>query len=103
VEVLPLTVVNLLQRVNVGKGRDDTTTCIENAPGDRDANVESGQDQGEAEGGEDASTSDSSEESDEDEFYDSESNPLGQCDSDDEFVDPEFEELVNSEGPQGML
>jgi hypothetical protein len=103
VEVLPLTMVNLLQRVNARQGRDGTTTCIKNAPDDRDANVGSGQDQGEAEGGEDVSTSDSSEESDEDEFYDSESNPLGQCDSDDEFVDPEFEELVNSEGPQGML
>jgi hypothetical protein len=99
VEVLPLTVVNLLQRVNVGQGRDGTTTCIKNAPNDRDANVGSDQDQGKAEGGEDVSTSDSNEESDEDEFYDSESNPLGQCDSDDEFMDPEFEELVNSEGP----
>jgi hypothetical protein len=103
VEVLPLTMVNLLQRVNAGQGRNGTMTCIKNAPDDRDANVGSGQDQEEAEGGEDASTSDSKEESDEDEFYDSESNPLGQCDSDDEFVDPEFEELVNSEGPQGML
>ncbi len=33
-EVLPLTVVNLLQRVNAGKGKDGTTTWIENAPGD---------------------------------------------------------------------
>jgi predicted aspartyl protease len=103
VEVLPLTVVNLLQKVNAGQGRNGTTTCVKNAPADRGADMGSDQDQGEAEGGEDASTLDSSEESDEDEFYDSESNPLGQCDSDDEFVDPEFDELVNSEGPQGML
>jgi hypothetical protein len=103
VEVLPLTVVNLLQRVNAGKGKDITATWIENAPDDRDAHVRSDQDRGEVEGREDTSTSESSEESDEDEFYDSESNPLGQCDSDDEFVDPECEELVNSEGPQGML
>jgi hypothetical protein len=103
VEVLPLTVVNLLQKVNAGQGGYGTTTCVKNAPADRDADVGSDQDQERAKGEEDASTSDSNEESDEDEFYDSKSNPLEQCDLDDEFVDPEFEELVNSEGPQGML
>jgi hypothetical protein len=103
VEVLPLTMVNLLQRVNAGQGRYGTTTCVKNAPADRDVDVGSDQDQERAEGEEDASTSDSNEESDEDEFYDSKSNPLEQCDFDDEFVDPEFEELVNSKGPQGML
>jgi hypothetical protein len=76
---------------------------VKNAPADRGADVGSDQDQEEAKGEEDASTSDSDDESDEDEFHDSESNPLEQSDSDDEFVDPEFEELINSEGPQGML
>ncbi len=65
--------------------------------------MESNQDQEVAEGEEDASTSDSNDESDRDEFHDSECNPLEECDSDDEFMDPEFEELINSEGPHGML
>jgi hypothetical protein len=103
VEVLPLTVVNLLQRVNTGPGRNGTATCVKNAPTDQGADVESDQDQEVAEEEKDASTSDSSDESDEDEFHDSESTPLEQSDSDDEFVDPEFEELINSEGPHGML
>jgi predicted aspartyl protease len=102
VEVLPLTVVNLLQRVNTGQGRNGTATCVKNAPTDRGADVEFDQNQEVAEE-EDASTSNSGDESDEDEFHDSESIPLEQSDSDDEFVDPEFEELINSEGPQGML
>jgi hypothetical protein len=103
VEVLPLTVVNLLQRVSTGQGRNGTTTCVKNAPVDRSVCVECNQDQEVAEGEKDASTLDSNDESDEDEFHDSECNPLEQCDSDDEFMDPEFEELINSEGPQGML
>jgi hypothetical protein len=95
--------VNLLQRISTGQGGNGTATCVKNAPVDRGANVGSDQDQEEVEGKEDASTSNSNDESDKDEFHDSESNPLEQCDSDDEFVDPEFEELINSEGPQGML
>jgi predicted aspartyl protease len=39
VEVLPLTVVNLLQRVNTGQGRNGTATCVKNAPADRGADV----------------------------------------------------------------
>ncbi len=65
--------------------------------------MESDQDQEGAEGEKDVSTSDSDNENDKDEFHDSECNPLEQCDSNDEFMDPEFEELINSEGPQGML
>ncbi len=76
---------------------------MKNAPADRSAGVGSNQDQEVAEGEEDASTSDSNDESDEDEFHDSECNPMELCDSDDEFMDLEFEELINSEGPQGML
>jgi hypothetical protein len=65
--------------------------------------MESNQDQKVVGGGDDAFVSDSDDEGDDDEFHDSESNPLEQSDSDDEFVDAEFEELINSEGPQGML
>jgi predicted aspartyl protease len=103
VEVLPLTVVNLLQKVSTGQGKDGTVTCVKNTPADRTVGVESDQDQERAEGERDMSTSDSGNENDEDEFRDSECNPLEQCDSDDEFMDPEFEELLNSEGPQEML
>jgi predicted aspartyl protease len=103
VEVLPLTVVNLLQRVSTGQGENGTVTCVKNTPADQSVCVESDQDQEGAKGEKDVSTSDSDNENDEDEFHDSKCNPLEQCDSDDEFMDPEFEELINSEGPQGML
>jgi hypothetical protein len=102
VEVLPLTVVNLLQRVSAGAMRSGTATCLKDAPASQGGEVESDQDQKVIEGGDDASVSDSDNESDDDEFHDSEST-LEQNDSDDEFVDAEFEELINSEGPQGML
>ncbi len=75
-EVLPLIVVNLLQRVSTGPGRNGTATCVKNALADRSVCVESNQDQEVAEGEEDASTSDSNNENDEDEFHDSECNPL---------------------------
>jgi hypothetical protein len=74
---------------------------MKDGPADQDPEVGSYRDHRADEGKEDASVSD--DESDDDEFHDSESNPLEQNDSDDEFVDPELEELVNSEGPEGML
>jgi predicted aspartyl protease len=103
VEVLPLTVVNLLQRVSAGAMRSGTATCRKDAPDDQGGDMEFDQDQKVVGGGDDASVSDSDDEGDNDEFHDSKSNPLEQSDSDDEFVDAEFEELINSEGPQGML
>ncbi|CAM6073796.1 unnamed protein product [Sphagnum tenellum] len=103
VEVLPLTVVNLLQRVNASTMGSGTATCRKDAPANQGGDVESDQGQKGVEGGDDASASDSDDEDDDDEFHDSESNPLEQIDSDDEFVDAEFEELLNSEGSQGML
>ncbi len=99
VEVLPLTMVNLLQKVSTGQGKNGTAPCVKNAPADRSAGVGSNQDREVVEGEEDASTSDSNDESDEDEFHDSKCNPMELCDSDDEFMVPEFEELINSEGP----
>jgi hypothetical protein len=103
VEVFPLTVVNLLQRVSAGVMRSEMATCLKDAPTNQGGEVEFDQDQKVIEGGDDAFVSDSDDESDDDEFHDSESTPLEQSDSDDEFVDAEFEELINSEGPQGML
>ncbi|CAK9269612.1 unnamed protein product [Sphagnum jensenii] len=101
VEVLPLTVVNFLQRVNAGQGSNGAAISVKDGPADQDPEVGSYRDQKMDEGEEDASVSD--DENDDDEFHDSESNPLEQSDSDDEFVDPELEELVNSEGLEGML
>lgn len=101
VEVLPLTVVNLLQRVNTDQCSNGMTIPMKHGPVDPDPEARSDQDQKKSEGEEDTSVSD--DKSDEHEFQDSESNPLEQSDSDDEFVDPEFEELINSKGPEEML
>ncbi len=102
-EVLSLTMVNLLQRMNADVMRSGTATFWKDAPANQGGDVQSDQDQKAIDGGDDESVSDSDDESDNDEFHDSESNPLEQGDSNDEFVDAEFEELVNSEGPQEML
>jgi hypothetical protein len=103
VEVLPLTMVNLLQRMNANTMGRGTATFWKDAPANQGGDVESDQDLKTVEGGDDVFVSDSDDESDNDEFHDSESNPLEQSDSEDEFEDAEFEELVNSEGPQEML
>jgi predicted aspartyl protease len=103
VEVSPLTMVNLLQRMNADAMRSGTATFWKDAPANQGGDVQSDQDQKTIDGGDDESVSDSDDESDNDEFHDSESNPLEQGDSNDEFVDAKFEELVNSEGPQEML
>ncbi|CAK9190083.1 unnamed protein product [Sphagnum troendelagicum] len=90
-------------RMNAGQGRNGTAIHVKDALANRVDDVESDQDQKAAEGEEAAAISDSDDESDDDEFHDSESNPLEESDSDDDFVNLEFEELINSEGPQGML
>ncbi|CAM6071055.1 unnamed protein product [Sphagnum tenellum] len=95
--------VDEVQRMNAGQGRNGTAIHVKDALANRGDDVESDQDQKAAEGEEAATVSDSDDESDDDEFHDSESNPLEESDSDDDFVDLEFEELINSEGPQGML
>jgi hypothetical protein len=51
----------------------------------------------------DVYTSDSDDDTDNNGYYDSKSNQLKQTDCEDEFADANFEELVNSEGPQEML
>ncbi|CAK9253662.1 unnamed protein product [Sphagnum jensenii] len=74
VEVLPLTVVNLLQRVNTDQYSNGVTIPMKHGPVDPDPEAKFDQDQKKSEGEEDTSASD--DESDEDEFQDSESNPL---------------------------
>jgi hypothetical protein len=101
VEVLPLTVVNLLQRMSAGTMVRETSTTWKVARAHQYGDAI--QDRGAINEEDDASTSDSNDDSDSSEYYDSESNRLEQIDSEDEFVDAEFEELVSSEGPHEML
>ncbi|CAM6024827.1 unnamed protein product [Sphagnum balticum] len=74
VEVLPLTVVNFLQTVNTGQGRNGAAISMKDGLADQEPKVGSYRDQREDEEEEDASVSD--DETDNDEFHDSESNPL---------------------------
>jgi hypothetical protein len=103
VGVLPLTVVNLLQRMSAGMMVREALTTWKDAQADQTGDVAPDQDQKAVDEGDDASTSDFDDDSDTNEYHDLESNRLEQVDSEDEFVDAEFEELVNSEGPQEML
>jgi len=103
VEVLPLTMVNLLQRMNSKDLMQDTTAIWKNTHDNGDSDWIS--DQGRVivtkEG--DSSTSDSDVDTDDSEHCDLESNQLKQIDYDDEFGNTGMEELVKSEGPQEIL
>jgi len=103
VEVLPLTVVNLLQRMSAGTMVRETSTTWKDACAHQDGCAVPDQDQEAVNEEDDASTSNSDDDSDTSEYYDSESHQIEQIDSEDEFVDAEFEELVSLEGPQEML
>jgi hypothetical protein len=99
VEVLPLTVVILLQRMNSEALMQDTTAIWKNTHDNGDFDWIS--DQGRAivtkEG--DLFTLNSDANTDDSEHCDSETNQLKQTDCEDEFGDIEMEELVKSEGP----
>jgi len=103
VEVLPLTVVNLLQRMSAGTMVREMLTTWKDARAHQDGCTVPDQDREAVNKEDDASTSDSDDDSDTSEYNDSESHQIEQIDSEDEFVDAEFEELVSSEGPQEML
>jgi len=103
VKVLPLTVVNLLQRMSAGTMVRETSTTWKDAHAHQDGDVVPDQDREAINEEDDASTSDFDDDNDTNEYYDSESNRLEQIDSEDEFVDAKFEELVSSERPQKML
>jgi hypothetical protein len=103
VEVLPLNVVNLLQRMSAGTMVREASTTWEDARAHQDGCAVPDQNRKAINTEDDASISDSDDDSDTSEYYDSESHQIKQMDSEDEFVDAEFEELVNSEGPQEML
>ncbi len=103
VEVLPLTMVNLLQRMNLGSLIQDTTSIWTETHNDGDSDWISDQDCAimTKEGG--SSTSISDADTDDSECSDSESNQLKQIDCENEFGDTELEELVKLEGPQEIL
>ncbi len=102
-EVLPLTVVNLLQRMNAGAMVREVLTTWKDACAHQDGCAVPDQNRKAVNTEDDASISDSDDDSNTSEYYDSKSHQIEQVDSEDEFVDAEFEELVNSEGPQEML
>ncbi len=102
-EVLPLIVVNLLQRMSAGTMVRETSTTWKDTLAHQDGCAVPDQDREAVNEEDNISTSDSDDDNDTSEYYDSESHQIEQIDSEDEFVDAEFEELVNSEGPQEML
>ncbi len=103
VEVLPLTVVNLLQRTNSGVLEQEALTTWKDTRANGDSDWMPAQDQTIETKEDDAYTSDSDDDTDNSEYYESESNQLKQIDCEDEFKDSELEELVNSEGSQEIL
>jgi len=103
VEVLPLTVVNLLKRMNSGALEQEASTTWKDTRADRDSNWMLEQGQTIVTKEDDVYTLDSDDDTDSNGYYDSESNQLKQIDCEDEFENADLEELVNSEGPQEML
>jgi hypothetical protein len=102
VEVLPLTMVNLLQKMGTGAMEQGPSTTQKDAPTAQDDDAALDQVLESIQEGDGVSFSDSDDD-DNSEYHDSESNQFEQVGSEDEFADVEFEELVNSEGPQEML
>jgi hypothetical protein len=103
VEVLPLTIMNLLQRMSSGALVQEESTTWKNTHANGDSGWMPDRDQAIVTKEDDPSTSDSDIGTDSSEYYDSESNQLKQIDCEDEFGDTELEELVSSEGPQEIL
>ncbi len=103
VEVLPLTMVNLLQRMNSEAMMHEAMTIWKNAHTkdapdwipDQDRVIMTKED--------DASTSDSDTGTDGSGHSDSDSNRLKQVEHENEFGNIELEDLVKSEGPQEIL
>jgi hypothetical protein len=99
VEVLPLTMVNLLQRMNSEALMQESTTIWKNTCTNDDSDWIPNEDRAIMTKEDAASTSDSDTSTDGSEHCDSESNQLKQNDCEDEFRDAKLEELVRSEGP----
>jgi hypothetical protein len=103
VEVLLLTVVNLLERMNSRALEQEALTTWKDTRANRDSDWMPEQGQTIVTKEDDVYTSDFDDDTDNSGYYDSESNQLKQIDCGDEFEDADLEELVNSEGSQKML
>jgi len=99
VEVLPLTMVNLLQRMNSEAMMHEATSIWKNTHIKDDYDWIPDQDRVIMTKENDASTSDSDTGTDGSGHGDSESNRLKQIESEDEFRDTKLEDLVKSKGP----
>jgi predicted aspartyl protease len=98
VEVLPLTMVNLLKKMSMGAMQQKPSTTQKDAPAVQDDDAALDQVLESIQEGDGVSFSDSDDD-DNSEYHDSESNQFEQVNLKDEFADVEFEELVSSEGP----
>jgi hypothetical protein len=100
VEVLPLTMVNLLQRINSETLMREPATIWQSTSTSDNPDWETDQDRAIAIKDDAATTSYSDTSTDGSEHGESVSNPLRQIDHEDEFGDNEFEKLVTSRGCQ---
>ncbi|CAK9858811.1 unnamed protein product [Sphagnum jensenii] len=103
VEVLSLTVVNLLQKMSSGDLVQEASTSWKDTRANGESDWMPEQDQMIVTKEDDAYTSNFDAGTDSSEYYDLESNQLKQIDCEDEFGDVELEELVSSEGLQEIL
>jgi len=106
VEVLPLTMVNLLQRMNSKALMRDVTTVLKNAHISDDSNITDwilDQDSPIMPKGVDASASNSNTDTDNSEYYDGGPRQVKQIDDEEEFRDTKFEDLVMLEGLEQIL
>jgi len=103
VEVLPLTMVNLLQRMNLEAMMHEATTIWKNTHINDDYDWIPDQDRVIMTKEDDASTLDSDTGTNGSEYCDSESNRLKKIKCEDEFRDTELEDLVRSERPKEIL
>jgi len=103
VEVLPLTMVNLLQRINLETLMRESVTIWQSTSTSDNPGWETNQDRAIVIKDDATTTSDSDTSTDGSEHGESVSNPLRQIDHEDEFGDNELEKLVTSEGPPEIL
>jgi hypothetical protein len=96
VEVLPLTVVNLLQRMNLGALEQEASITWKDARTNRDSDWIPEQGQTIIIKEDHVCTSNSDDDDDNSEYYDSEPNQLEQINYGEEFEDADLEKLVNS-------
>jgi predicted aspartyl protease len=103
VEVLPLTVVNLLQTMNLGALEQEASTIWKDTRTNQDSDWIPEQGQTIVIEEDHVCTSNSDDDDDNIEYYDSKSNQLEQINYGEEFEDVDLEKLENSEGPQEIL